>query len=141
MKRALVVIWLLASPAMAQVGPTRNPYNPYANSINRGSVQLRPYISLDRLNSQYQSRALHSNPIAANRAISHSANLTARAASFRYYPNYPSNSMQMAAQVAGYAAARSLQPLPLSAPRPVETSCDPYTDDDGCLSDYAGWGP
>ena len=140
MKRALLLVCLLASPATAQVNSNFNPYNPYVNLTNRGPVSFRPYVSLDRLNIQRQNRVTSSGYFAANASSSAAANPNRRPAGFQYYPNYRLlNSPQYGSRGSGYTAAKAKQPLPLTAPLPVEYQCDPYLDDDGCLSEIAGW--
>ncbi len=140
MWRALLVVCLLASPAAAQVNSYVNPYNPYASSTSRGAVRFRPYVSLDRLHLLHQNRAAPTEyfAVSGSSAIILSAN--SRPAGFRSYPNYPSMaSSQIGSRASNVAAARSRQPLPMTAPKPVEIACNPYFDDDSCLSDYAGW--
>jgi hypothetical protein len=138
MKRALLVVCLAVSPAAAQVSPYSNPYNPYVSSSSGGTLQFRPYISLDRLNVQYQSRVIPLSYGAMGGTNWNVANVAPRAAAFRYYLHYPMmNAAGAGTGASGNPSAKSLQPLPFSAAPPVETACDPYQDEDGCLSEYA----
>src|SRR5262245_42011257 len=141
MKRALAIVCLFASSAAAQVSTYVNPYNPYASSTSGTTIQLRPYVSLDRLHVQRQYLAVPSDYIAAGGTIWKVANQSTHAAGYRQYPNFPAlNSTVGGSRAFGNGAAKSMQPLPLTAPLPVEISCDPYRDEKGCLSAYAGWG-
>jgi hypothetical protein len=138
MKRALLVICALTSPAAAQVGPYVNPFNPYASSASVGTIYSRPYISLDRLNIRYQSQMVPSGYGAMDGTTWNAANPTLTAATFRHYPNYPMlSSSSISARTSGNPSAKSLQPLPMSIGPPDETACDPYQDYDGCVSKYA----
>jgi hypothetical protein len=140
MWRALLVVCLFASPAVAQVNSYVNPYNPYASSTSRGTVQFRPYVSVDRLHLVRQNRAAPTEYVAVSGSSAIILNANSRPAGFRSYPNYPSmGSSQIGSRVTNVTAAKSLQPLPMTAPPPVEIACNPYFDDDSCLSDYAGW--
>jgi hypothetical protein len=142
MKRALAMVFLLASPAVAQVGPYVNPYNPYAHSTNGSTVPLRPYVSLDRLHVQRRYQAMPSDTIAIGGTVWKVANQSTHAAGYRRYPNYPAlSSATNGSRAFGRVAAKGMQPLPLTAPLPVEISCDPYLDANGCLGAYAGWDP
>jgi hypothetical protein len=142
MKRALAMVFLLASSAAAQVGPSVNPYNPYASSTNGSTIPLRPYVSLDRLHVQRQYQAMPSDTVAIGGTVWKVASQSTHAAGFRQYPNYPAlSSATNGSRAFGRVAAKGMQPLPLTAPLPIEISCDPYRDESGCLNAYAGLGP
>lgn len=139
MWRAVVVAALLISPASAEPGPYANPYNPYATSVS-GGVQFRSYVSLDRLNLQYQSRTMPAYFATKEGTNWKRVAPVPKAALFRNYPNYPAlNAALSGALGPGTTSAKSMRPLPLTAERPVETACDPYMDDNGCLDEYGGW--
>jgi hypothetical protein len=136
MKRALLLACLCASPAAAQV----NSYNPYVNLNDRGPVSFRPYVSLDRLNIQHQYRVAPHRYFPTNVSSLSAANSSSRQSGFRYYPNYPSLSFSASGFRGSIDSATTAKnPLPMTAPLPVEYACDPYMDDDGCLSEIAGW--
>jgi hypothetical protein len=142
MWRALALTCWLASPVLAQIGPYVNPYNPYASAAAGGHVQMRPFVSLDRLNLHYQTRVSPSSRVMVEGADWNVASPVSQAAAFRIYPHYPAlNSARTVSRGFGKVAARTIQPRPFTAPRPVELACDPYNDNDGCLSEYAGWDP
>ena len=144
MRRALLLVGLIATSASAQVQSYVNPYNPYVSSATLGPMYAQPYVSLDRLHLQYQSRAMPSSFAATAGTLGTGTNSATVTSRYQQYPNYPSlNGLANSPiSVGGFSntAAKGLQPLPLTAPRPVETACDPYLSSDGCLSEIAGWG-
>jgi hypothetical protein len=149
MIRSVLLTLLSALPAMAQVESNPGTYT-------RGGLPFRPYINTSTYRGNYlpsQIQYVYPSPTsyyapatagyAANGATSYSrpplVYRSTGAASFRYYPNYPSLNTPRSGFGAGYATSVPKQPLPLTAPPPIENSCDPYLDDDGCLIETAGW--
>jgi hypothetical protein len=147
MWRALLVVILLTAPAAAQTGSLNypytvraNPYNPYASSLNRGTIQFRPYVSFSRLHVQHQIRFSQADYFAVSGSNSTVLAANSTAAVFGQYPNYPRMSaLTNPARALSSSTAKGLGPRPQTAPVPTELGCDPYLDDDGCLGEYAGW--
>ena len=88
MGRAFLLLGLLTTAAAGQFDSGFNPYNPYVNLSNRGSIQFRSYSSLNRWNLERQSASPPHSELGAvvNRSIASSNNW---AAGFQYLPHYP----------------------------------------------------
>lgn len=140
MKRVVLALMLLASPAAGQTAASLNPYNPYVTSGSQLSLSFRPYSSLDRWNLRNYGRATPNGFFVSAAAAPTLVAPVSRAAAFGYYPNYPSRMVAPSGfGTSRYFGVKSLQPAPLTTYAPTELQCDPYLDDDGCLSEIAGW--
>jgi hypothetical protein len=126
MKYAVLLISLLATPAMAEVevffpSPSPRPARPSASTIGPPA----PIRSWAARGGQFSNPVFGSPQPSATSYASH--------ARYRYCPPYASRFSVLGGPV---VVKRALPPLaPLSGRLP----CDPYLDDEGCLFQEAGW--